>query len=260
MATVGLCPHPERDVAAALAKETSEWLQERGHRAVFLAADSWRDPSMGALNLAVSLGGDGTMLWTLGMVGRFGVPVLGVHLGRLGFLTPVEPEGLRPALERFLEGDYLLEPRMTLDISLSGGSGEPELLGQSALNDVVVERQGGGHTVHALVRLRGRPFVSYAADSLIVATPTGSTAYNLSARGPIVSPQAQVIVLTPVAPHSFFDRSIVLDAADSLTLEIVDDRSADLVVDGRAVAVLDPGQLLHCSRGRRDALLVTFSE
>src|SRR5262249_18361794 len=152
----------------------------------------------GSLDLAVSLGGDGTMLRTVDLVSPEGVPVLGVNLGRLGYLAAVEPDDLRDALRRFLVGDYQVESRLTLDVSVTDDAdGAHTVLHRSALNDLVAQRPAGGHTVRMEVSVNGASFLTFAADSLILATPTGSTAYNLSARGPIVSPRARVQILTP---------------------------------------------------------------
>ena len=161
------------------------------------------------------------MLRTVDLVSPAGVPVLGVNLGHLGYLTVVEPDGLRGRLcGASLAGDYQVEARMTLDVSLAddGGQGLAPSSHRSALNDLVLQRRAGGHTVQAEVSVNDEPFLTFAADSLIVATPTGSTAYNLSARGPIVSPRARVQILTPVAPHMLFDRSLVLDADDVIAI------------------------------------------
>jgi NAD+ kinase len=267
MATIGFVAHGEREGAMTLAEETAGWLRRLGHVAEFLDADvSGRNErqagSLKPLDLAVSLGGDGTMLRTVDMVSVEGIPVLGVNLGHLGYLTTVEPEGLRDALRRFLAGDYQLEARMTLDVSVADDDVGTvhTVLHRSALNDVVVQRTAGGHTVRAEVSVNGVPFLTFAADSLIVATPTGSTAYNLSARGPIVSPRARVHVLTSVAPHMLFDRSLVLDADERIAISPIAGQPADLVVDGWLAATLRSGQSLHCRRGDRDALLVTFGE
>ena len=214
------------------------------------------------LDLAVSLGGDGTMLRTVDLVSPAGVPVLGVNLGHLGYLAAVEPDSLREALGRFLAGDYRVEPRMTLDVSVTDDVGDAgqAVMHRSALNDLVLQRPAGSHTVRAEVLVNDEPFLTFAADSLIVATPTGSTAYNLSARGPIVSPRARVQILTPVAPHMLFDRSLVLDAEDRISIAPIAGQPADLVVDGWMTVTLHPGQTLHCGKGERDALLVTFGE
>jgi NAD+ kinase len=264
VAAIGFVAHSQREGAVGLAEETAQWLRQQGHAATFLSADSsrGRQPD-GArpehLDLAVSLGGDGTILRTVDLVSPAGVPVLGVNLGHLGYLAAVEPESLRDALKRFLAGDYQIEARMTLDVSVDNdGDGVQKVLHRCALNDLVLQRAGGDHTVRAEVAVNGEPFLTFAADSLIVATPTGSTAYNLSARGPIVSPRARVQILTPVAPHMLFDRSLVLDAEDVIAIAPIAGQSADLVVDGWVATTLRPGQTLHCRKGDRDALLVTF--
>jgi NAD+ kinase len=247
----------------SLAEETARWLRREGHHAELLVAGSSgaAERNGQALDLAVSLGGDGTMLRTVDMVSPDGVPVLGVNLGHLGYLTAVEPDALRDALQRFLAGNYEIEARLTLDVSVTErGAGARTVLHRSALNDLVLQRTTGGHTVRTEVLVNSAPFLTFAADSLIVATPTGSTAYNLSARGPIVSPRAQVLILTPVAPHMLFDRSLVLDATDVLSLCPMAGQPADVVIDGWLAATIHPGQTLHCRRGDRDALLVTFGE
>ena len=267
MAAIGFVTHSLREGAVSLAQETARWLRDQGHLTEFLdaaaAGGAPRDGDQpGALDLAVSLGGDGTMLRTVDLVSPDGVPVLGVNLGHLGYLAAVEPEDLRDALRRFLAGDYQLESRLTLDISVTndGGDGVHTVLHRSALNDLVLQRPAGGHTVRMEVSVNDASFLTFAADSLILATPTGSTAYNLSARGPIVSPRARVQILTPVAPHMLFDRSLVLDADDVIAFSPIAGQPADLVVDGWLAASLLPGQTLHCRKGDRDARLVTFGE
>lgn len=265
MALIGFVPHPQREGAFALAKQTCGWLEREGHESVILG-DVYGTGEPGAdvpvaskLDLAVSLGGDGTMLRTVDIVSKEGVPVLGVNMGHLGYLTAVEPDNLRSALERFVSGDYQIESRMTLDVSVTDdGHGTTKVLHRSALNDLVVQR-ASGHTVRATVTVNQTPFLTFMADSIILATPTGSTAYNLSARGPIASPRARVQILTPVAPHMLFDRSLILDADDRVAIAL-EEESADLVVDGWKAATLTPGQTLHSHKGSRDALLVTFGE
>jgi len=266
MAAIGFVARKQREGAVELAEGTARWLRELGHTAVLLDLNTSTTAVDGEptapLDLAVSLGGDGTMLRTVDFVNPAGVPVLGVNLGHLGYLTAVEPEGLRDALQRFLAGDYQVEARMTLDVSITEDSGhaDPALLHRSALNDVVLQRPPGDHTVRTKVSVNDEPFLTFAADSLIVATPTGSTAYNLSARGPIVSPRARVQILTPVAPHMLFDRSLVLDSEDVIAISPIAEQAADVLVDGSMVATLRPGQTLHCRKGDWDARLVTFGK
>jgi NAD+ kinase len=263
MAVIGFVVHSQRDEALLLAKETGEWLRELGHHSEILATGPAPIPPRPPTgwDLAVSLGGDGTMLRAVDLVCAEQIPVLGVNIGHLGYLTVVEPAELRQALERFLAGDYQVEPRMTLDVKFAAPNGDGLPTGsQTALNDVVLQRTQVGHTMHTEVAVSSVPFLTFASDSLILATPTGSTAYNLSARGPIVSPRARVQVLTPVAPHMLFDRSLVLDADEDVSITVMGGQPVDVVVDGWRSATLAPGQTVHCRQGRMDALLVTFGE
>jgi NAD+ kinase len=262
VARIVFVAHTQRPEAVSLAAETASWLRSEGHDVPLLEmpADG-RSADLGPLDLAVSLGGDGTMLRTVDLVSQSDVPVLGVNMGQLGYLSAVEPTSLRDALKRFLAGDYLVERRMTLDVSANDGADGPHaVLRRSALNDVVLQRTTPGHTMRSTVAVNGDPFLTFVSDSLILSTPTGSTAYNLSARGPIVSPRARVQILTPVAPHMLFDRSLVLDSEEVVSIVPSGDHPADVVVDGWLAATLQPGQVLHCRQGQHDARLITFAE
>jgi NAD+ kinase len=189
-----------------------------------------------------------------------GTPVLGVNLGRLGYLTEVEPDGLEYALDRFLTGAYIVEERITLEVALERG-GAPELGRRvTVLNEAVVEKTVPGHTIRVAASIAGRPFVTYAADGLLVATPTGSTAYNLSARGPILSPLLRAIVVTPISAHMLFDRTIVLEPQQWLRLEVAGPRPGILVVDGISVAELEPGDAVVCREGPVNARLVSLGD
>jgi NAD+ kinase len=267
---VGLVPHEYRDEAKVLAEDTARWLEEAGHDVRLLTSDDsgtrrsrWAcNPSDLAegLDVAVSLGGDGTMLRTVDLVCGTGVPVLGINVGHLGYLTQVGPEGLRSALTRFFKGDFRLEERMTLqvDVSTPGDGEDTGPQPSRALNDAVLQRIPSGHTIRLSLTIGGEPFLTYAADSMIVASPTGSTAYNLSARGPIVSPRARVIVVTPVAAHMLFDRSLVLAPDEEVTMELIDGRQAELVVDGQPRGMLCSGDTVRFRAGDHNARLVTF--
>ena len=265
MASVALVPHPLRPRAARLASETAAWLESQGHEvrlpedevvdAALSGHDSPAEKLVRGLDLAVSLGGDGTMIRTVDLVSAWGVPVLGVNVGQLGYLTEVEPGELHAALARFFAGDFRVEARMTLSVRIAGAEEEASC---AALNEAVLEKTVSGHTVRLGIALNSEGFTTAAADGLIVSTPTGSTAYNFSARGPIVSPLHRAIVVTPVAPHMLFDRSLVLGADESVGLEVLDGPPAALVVDGRQVATLHPGDGVVCRTGRHDARFVTF--
>lgn len=271
MSAFGFVLHRER--AGELARSTVSWLLERGHEVRVVAEDAAvtgeaelavpsHELAVGC-DLVLSLGGDGTMLRAVDLAAAEDVPVMGVNLGQLGYLTEVEPSGVRVALKRFLAGSYTLEERMRVeavlpDSAATDDAGPEET--SAALNEVVVEKSDMGHTVRLEVGLDGRPFTSYVADGLILATPTGSTAYAFSVRGPIVDPRHRAIMMAPVAAHMLFDRAIVLRPDCEVRVTVQGDRPASVSVDGRSFALLEPGNGVRVRASERPARLVTFGE
>jgi len=239
---VGLLIHHGRALAANVAVDAATWLQAEGHVArvpesdaeAVAALERWAVPDEAfpdGLDVVVSIGGDGTMLRGVRLAALSRAPVLGINVGHLGYLADVDPGDWKAALGRVLEGDFDVEERMTLDVALIDGRGtDPQP--RTALNDAVVEKLESGHTVRVGVSISGQPAISYAADALIVATPTGSTAYNLSAGGPVVSPRLEAMLVTPVAAHSLFGRPLVV-APDEVVRVEVQDGAAVLGVDGQ---------------------------
>ncbi len=268
MADVVLVVHPRRPHAGDYARKASAWLAERGHSALIPAEDvaALGMPELSAtltdlaapIDLVVALGGDGTVLRALRVVGHRGVPILGVNLGRLGYLARVEPDELLPALDRFLGGEFTIEERMLLDVRIRRRHVQVDRI--LALNDAVLEKPRPGNSIHLTVTIGGRSWTTYAGDGLIVATPTGSTAYSFSARGPIVSPRLGAIVLTPVSPHMALDRSLVVSDRESVRVEVADDRPVALTVDGRDRGVLRRGDAIECGPAPETARFVTFGE
>lgn len=264
MSSVGIVLHPGR--AVELARDTVDWLADRGHEVRLPVADAAAigRPDLGAadsavaagLDLMLSLGGDGTMLRAVDLVADEAVPVLGANLGELGYLTEVEPGGVRMALKRFLAGSYRLEERMRLAVEVRRRGEDP--VAWTALNEAVVEKSQMGHTVRLDVRLDGRPFTSYVSDGLILATPTGSTAYAFSVRGPIIDPTHTAVLLAPVAAHMLFDRSLVLRPDCVVEVAVAGARSAGISVDGRGAATLEPGDVVAATASPVAARLVTF--
>lgn len=264
MSSFGLLLHSER--GAELASGTVDWLLERGHevRMCHRDADQIGQSEIGVnedklavgLDLLLSLGGDGTMLRSVAIAAPEDVPVLGVNLGRLGYLTEIEPSGIRMALKRFLAGSYTLEDRHRVRVEVMRDGGEVEQL--DALNEAVVEKSQMGRTVTLAVELDGRPFTTYTCDGLILATPTGSTAYAFSVRGPIIDPRHRAILMAPVAAHMLFDRSLVLRPDCEVRVTVTGDRSAGVSVDGRQGAALAPGDTVTATTSPRPARFVTF--
>ncbi len=271
MAVVALVVHHERPEAAETARRAAAWLLERGHQVrcpetdaaiVGLEAHAVPDDELAAgLDLAASLGGDGTILRTVDLVSTQGVPVLGVHFGQLGYLTEVEPEDLEAALARFLAGEHDLEERMLLQVRVEATGWPADApVAPLALNEAVLEKTPSGHTVRLEVWIDGRFFTTYATDGLIVATPTGSTAYAFSARGPIVAPTHRSLQLTPVSPHMLFDRTLVLNPDDEIRLVVCGHRPATLSVDGRNLGELVADDAIVCTGSPYAARMVTFGE
>jgi NAD+ kinase len=273
MATVAILANPANQAATRLAAETADWLGPRGHRVRTLlleVPDRVREDQrtkeltevhLEGVDLAVSLGGDGTFLRMIPLAHAAGVPILGVNFGHLGYLLQVAPGDLQRAIERALAGDAVVEERAVLTITSDGGQIPVDERNPSAvlaegpedvvrhwlaLNEVVVERTYPGHTVRFGTEIDGQPFLSYVADGVLVATPTGSTAYNLSAGGPVLSPTLRSLVVTPIAPHLGFDRSVVLDVGQAVTITIRGIRPALVVIDGRAVSRIPPGSAITC--------------
>ncbi len=274
MATVVILVNPVRVDARGLASEIAEWLERRRHVArVFrlapadraegkVPAGELRGADLSGADLAVSLGGDGTFLRLVPLAYRAQVPVLGVNFGRLGYLLEVEPAALFGTLERALSGDALVEDRLLLAVTVPGGLTQADgddrsLVGDGmvcpegerwwvALNEMVVEKTVPGHMVSLATAVDGEELLTYKADGVLVASPTGSTAYNLSAGGPILAPSIPAMVMTPVAPHLAIDRSVVLRADQQATVRVLPPRPAVLVVDGREAGRLSPGAEVVC--------------
>jgi NAD+ kinase len=204
-------------------------------------------------DVVVAVGGDGTVLQAVRLALAADVPVLGVNAGTVGFLTQAEPDGRLPeAIEALAAGDYTESRRMTLEARLPGRGPEP------GLNDVVVEKAISQHVVKVALSVGPERLVEYRADAVIVATPTGSTAYTFSAGGPLVDPELDALIVSAVAPHTLFSRPIVFRPGVRLRLEVVDDRPARVNVDGRPIGELAPGDVVEVVRGESEARFITL--
>jgi NAD+ kinase len=258
MSTATFLVHPERPDALALALDTAEWLTAQGDVARILeftapnrVTEAGKEMDLDAADLAdttvaVSMGGDGTFLRVVRLAWTDDVPVLGVNFGRVGYLPDLVPDQVRVALSRVFSGTAVIEARCALEVTITDRSKGDAVSSYLALNEVVVEKIDFGHTVRLATSIDGEDVFTYSADGVIIATPTGSTAYNLSARGPILSPGLRAMVVTPVAPHLSLDRSLVLTDTQQVTVRIAPDRVAALVVDGQDVGRLEPGSTVTC--------------
>ena len=208
----------------------------------------------------LTLGGDGTLLRAARIIGNRAVPILGINLGRLGFLTCAPAAGLETALRRFAANDYVVEPRMTLDARVRGVDGVDRAQWR-ALNDVVLHKGGFARVVTLCVQANGETVAHYSADGIVLATPTGSTAYNLSAGGPVVFPTLETIIVTPVSAHTLAVRPLVLPPTAEITMRVEDGPEELLVtVDGQVGATFSKGETLVVRRCEYPVPIVRFPE
>jgi NAD+ kinase len=200
-------------------------------------------------DMIVAVGGDGTMLGAVRNAIEWDVPVVGFNLGTLGFLTEAEPDEMSAVVKRLVTGDYEMEERLSVAAAIGGVSA-------NGINDVVVEKVDSTRLISLAVVIDGTHFATYRADGLIVATPTGSTAYSFSAGGPIVDPSVDALVLTPVASHSMFDRPIVLPAESIIEATVLTDRPVRVNVDKCDLGQIAEGETVRIGRGVRPARFV----
>lgn len=205
-----------------------------------------------APDLVIGVGGDGTMLAAVRRALRSDAPVLGFNLGTMGFLAAADPETLEEVVSRILEGEYDIVERMTVAATVNGET-------TSGVNDVVVEKIDAQRLVELAVTIDGLEFVTYRADGIIIATPTGSTAYSFSAGGPLVDHGLEALVMTPVAAHSLFDRSMVLPPSTEIEMRVIRDRSVHVTVDKSDLGHLGAGESVLVRRGHRPARFVSFN-
>ena len=246
--TVGLVLHPQRDALPAI-DTIAEWAQRRSATVLGLPDEVGRLPCAAAAvdsadlvsraDLLVSLGGDGTMLRTMRLSEGRATPVLGVNLGRLGFLAEIDVAELPDALSAIDDNRYRVEPRMAVRATLPGGQDV------TGFNDIVLVRSPGHRSAAVAISVQGHPFVRYAADAVIMATPTGSTAYSFSAGGPIVSPRLDAVLVVAAAAHSVFNRALMLAADEALSLELLPSSGRLAVeVDGQVAGYVDAGDVV----------------
>lgn len=258
---IAVAAHPKVDDAADEAAQIAAYLEEHGIRSThgMLYDEVLRQRVQdGEFDLLIALGGDGTMLRAGHLCGSAGVPILGINLGRFGFLMEVRQNQWREFLLRLLVGDYWLERRMML--CAEHWRGEERLDTWDVLNEVVVSRGQIVRPVHLSAHVDGRFLTTYVADGLIAATPTGSTAYALAAGGPILPPELRNILLVPVAPHLSIDRAIVLAEGSSVSITVETNHHAVMCVDGQTPVEMADGDRVDARAGEHTALFVRFQD
>jgi NAD+ kinase len=263
MRAIGVVVKRDRAKAGALARDLVKWLTHR-NVAALVEADSaaqvggtgyTKVEMIARADLIVVLGGDGTLLSVARLMRERAVPILGVNLGGLGFLTAVTTDELMSMMDRILCGAFAVDQRMTLEVTLRRG-GEVIVDGQ-VLNDAVITKGALGHIIDLHTAVNGQGVCVYKADGLIVTTPTGSTAYSLSAGGPIVHPSVGVMVLSPICPHTLTNRPMVLpDSAVVAVTVRSPDEDVVLSLDGQESTKLHSHDTVEIRKGKSTVPLV----
>jgi NAD+ kinase len=268
MKTIGLVANPGKQDAVKLASDLAGWLAARNVNVLIeresasmidrldISAD---EDTISSCDLLVVLGGDGTILRAARMVGPKRTPILGVHFGQYGFITEIHPPDVKTALERALAGDYVVSERLMLEIRLIRG-GE-QISSYRALNDAVVAKGPLARLLRLRTCVNEKYVATYAADGIIVSTPTGSTAYSLSAGGPVVNPNVDVLIITPICPHTLNARSLVIPGSESVQVVAecaLDDASMMLTVDGQTGIPLQCSDKVDVTRAEFPARIVMW--
>ncbi len=263
----------DKSANAKMADHIVEWLETKGCECIVLENEQWQSKGIRHftnakqipedVECAIVLGGDGTMIQAAIDLVHRDLPILGVNTGTLGFLTEIEQNRIDIGLERLLRGEYVIESRIMLKES-EKFLGEDSRSSCYALNDMVISKRGSCRLITVKVFVNEELADVYRADGLIIATPTGSTGYNLSAGGPVMAPNIHAMVVTPICAHSLNKRSLVLDGKDKITLEIgrtkeVSEDLAVLTADGRNVGELKSGDRLVIQVPHADTKLIKLS-
>jgi NAD+ kinase len=266
---VGIVAKPDAARAQGVILQLLPWLTGRGHSVVLEKETADLVPSAvtdaagraelpGQVDLLIILGGDGTLLSMARAVGDLGVPLLGVNLGGLGFLTATTLDEMFPALEAYLAGHMAIEERMLLAARIVRNG---QALGEyAALNDIVITKSAMSRIIDLSVSVEGRYATAYRADGLIISTPTGSTAYSLSAGGPILFPTMDAVVLTPICSHTLTNRPIVVPGTDRIEVTLLADQEVMATMDGQVGVGLREGDTVEIRKATARIRLVRFPQ
>lgn len=259
MKNVYMLMHQRKPDTMTLAAEVTEAFQKSG---ISVSAEPWLHNKLGdkakglfaeldasQCDAIVALGGDGTLLRANALALQVDLPVLGINIGRVGFLTEVELDHLDQACMLLARDEYRVEERMMLKATIDGRIG-------LALNDIVVSRGGYSRLIGMDARVNGELVGHFVADGLIVSTPTGSTGYSLSAGGPLVCPEVECMLITPICPHSLQHRPVVTSASQSISILLTEERSAMISVDGREPIEFPGRHELLITRAERPARFI----
>ena len=260
MRKVSIISNPYKSGASELLPKLRSWLEKREFKvadATFKNIDSALEDA----SLVICLGGDGTLLAVAGHMKEKTIPVLGVNLGALGFLTEVKQDEVFEELATFISGNSVIEDRLMLSCTAKSGNKQERRM--IALNDMVVSREGLSRLLYIEVRVSGEKLTSFAGDGVIVATPTGSTAYSLSAGGAVVHPKLEALIITPICPHASALRPFVVSANEKISVRIRNEREASkalLTADGQENIEIDDSYSVEMTRASTPLKLVKSSK
>ena len=266
MKSVAIVLNPEKTDAIDLARSLVTWLQERNvlvmvehdaARAIDMPSLSRDEKELATADFAVVMGGDGTLLRANRVFGPAGVPMLPIRFGKFGFLAEAEPSEAYDAISKILDGDYQINERMMLEAVVTRSN--KRVSTATALNDMVIAKGPLARMLRLELHVSGKYVANYAADGLIIASPTGSTAYSLSAGGPLVTPDLRLIIITPICPHTLSERSLIVSDKQSVDV-VVESDSGDVVmltVDGQLGISLEPGDRVSVRESKCKAKLLS---
>ena len=260
MKTIGILHHPTKPETVPVAHEVAAWLTERGVSAwTHVNGDGLGDDEkMPASDLLIVLGGDGATLRAAQVASAHNIPLFGINMGRIGFLSEAELDNWQAKLTKCLAGDYWLEPRLMLHAELKRG--DKVLQHMMALNDVVVGRGTRARVVRLALYVDNAHVTTYTADGLIVATPTGSTAYSMAAGGPLLPPLLENFLVIPVAPHLSLGRALVLHRQAVIKIQIEMNHDATVTADGQAFVHLESGDQVILQKHPQQATFARVGE
>lgn len=249
---IALIVNKDKEKAIYIASEISKLLTECGAEII---VDKVHDELFKECDVAVTVGGDGTIIHSAKHAAKYSKPMIGVNVGRLGFAAEVEPDNISD-LKRILDKDYKIQNRMLLDVTVNHINGESE--NYLAVNDATLSRGQLSRIIDIFVSLDSSPISTYMADGILFSTPTGSTAYALSAGGPVIYPEMDCILLTPICPHSLISRSVIFDGSAVLTakVKVNDNKPALLSIDGERNISIYPDDLIIIKKSEKSLKLI----